>query len=360
MNMKNNIYSFSSVHTLRKKQMARIIKVLVPILLVVPMNAFAVEEVFVDFALLTADTPVENPIHNSSTLLGFSDLYPTNRGVSLSDSEKELVQLSLAIPQWNLIFNSSARQPSRILSSGILATTVDPSATENAGLEVLGTRIKFVEDNIHSWALIEPPYRIPRLASGSEADFSSRGLITNVDQIRSISLEAYGLNYPHRVSVLFEDVDGIVKERMLAGTLDFTGWNTLTWNNTQYVPSETESGADVVPVTDNGATSVEEIALSAEEIRLSNLGPVYPNRLPVVAFRGMRIWKDGSYLTGDFVGYFKEIRIDYDPLPGGSDDFDHEAIWNIVGDDMRRQTRIINAQKSSTVPYQIIQSNIKN
>jgi len=345
----------------------------VAMFVVVGVHSAAIEEVLIDFSLLVPNVPPESPIHESSTLLTYGDLYSTATGVSISDEERELVRSSLAIPQWRLTLNSSARDTSRILSSSIRVATVSDSASENAGEGVLGVRVNFAEGDTHSWALIEPAYRIPRvplhLITGRDVDFSQRVVINDVAQIRSISVEVYGLNYPHRLSVLYEDTDGRLREFFI-GTLDFTGWRTITWDSQYYVPAEVEVPVEVPPeVGEEGAEIDGALAAAADAdaeadattVALQRLEPLYPQTFNNIAFRGIRIWKNGSNLTGDFVGYIKEVRVDYDPQPTSVlADIDHEGLWGIISDGIRRQNRIRQLQAGPGAIYESIRSNANN
>ena len=349
--------------------MKNIVKVLLGIVMLLVLQGYvmAIEEVLIDFSLLTADTPSDNPLHNSDSLLVFEDLYPTTTGFSVSQRERDLVRASLAIPQWTFTFNSSARQPQRIRSSSIRPATVGQSSARHAGQEVLGLRLNFLEGDSHSWALIEPPYTIPRVPqqviSGNDVDFAQRGVIDNISDVRSISVEVYGLNYPHSMSVLFEDTDGAIKEYMI-GTLGFVGWRTLTWENPAFAAAE--SVAQPVAV-DGAVDGVAEATDGAVEVAAAEPAPAvdtqvqYPKVFSSIALRGIRIWKNGSAPVGDFVGYIKEIRVDYDPETIIVDsDFDNEGIWNILGEDARAQHRRRQIRERADKVYDIIQTNVNN
>lgn len=350
-------------------------KLLLAALLFVAVQSYviAVEEVLIDFSLLAPDTPVDNPVHDSVSLLGFKDLYPTATGISLSKEERDLVQVSLAIPEWKYIFNSSARRPSRIRASGLRAVVVAPQGSRYAGADVLGMRFDFQEGDANSWVLVEPPYTIPRVPqefiSGTAIDFSQRGVIANVAQIQSISAEVYGLNYPHRVSVLYADVDGTIKERFL-GYLDFEGWRTLTWENPHYVsPSVSVSNApEAAAVNADDATAAGQddttanVDTESQAENAVNKEPTYPSKFPSIALRGIRVWKNGSRLTGDFVGYLKEIRVNYDPISiiDGDGDFDNEQIWQVNTEKARDESRRRQIREAgSGRVYEIIINNTK-
>lgn len=321
------------------------VRILLAVLLLVVLQgyAMAIEEIMLDFSLLTPNVPSNNPIHDDASLLRFRDLYRTPTGISLSAEESNSVQLSLAIPHWTFSFNSSAASPLRVSSSDLRHVAVSNDATNFAGQNVLGMRFNFEAGDSFSWVLIQPPYIIPRvpqeLISGTAIDFSQRGVIENVRQVQSISVEVYGLNYPHRLSILFEDTDGVVKERFV-GYLEFSGWRTLTWENLSYTPPVLDSDGQTVEITDTRV--------------------LYPHNLSSVAFRGLRIWKNGSQPVGDFVGYVKEIRMNYDPLPTSEIDFDHERLWQVHKQEANNTDRRRHINQGPLKVYEIIDSNINN
>lgn len=298
------------------------------------------EAVLLDFALLIPDTPASNPIHESNTILQLNDLYPSSVGLGLSDADRNIFQISLAIPYWTFTFNSSFQNPNRINSSGLRISTANANATQYAGQQLLGMRLNFPEGDNHSSVLIQPPYKIPRmpqeLISGKSVSFSNgQGVIENVDQIETISVNIYGLNYPHQIAVLYEDVDGIIKEYIL-GDLRFRGWRTLTWNNPRYT-----------------------IRAEGEQI-VSDGAPAYPKSFPNIAFRGFRILKSGAHLTGDFVGYIKDFRVTYDSLPASSQsDFDDEREWNILTEQLRTEQQKELIQNGVLSIYETIKNSRK-
>jgi hypothetical protein len=89
------------------------------------------------------------------------------------------------------------------------------------------------------------------------------------------------------------------------GYLNFDGWKTLSWNNPQYI-------ADV----------------RNRELRVF---PLYPKSVPFVKFDGFIITRDAATEGGDFVTYFKDVKIQYDRavLDVGTD-IDDESVWGII------------------------------
>ena len=61
--------------------------------------------------------------------------------------------------------------------------------------------------------------------------------------------------------------------------------------------------------------------------------PLYPNSTPFVKFAGFRIDRDADRDGGDFIGYFKDVKIIYDKAVLDIDrDIDDETLWNIIRD----------------------------
>ena len=59
--------------------------------------------------------------------------------------------------------------------------------------------------------------------------------------------------------------------------------------------------------------------------------PLYPKTVPFVKFDGFIISRDAAADGGDFVAYFKDVKILYDKaVLDGSQDIDNESVWGIV------------------------------
>ena len=369
----------------------------------------AIEATLLDFARLAPDTPFDSPEDNAATLVGFGDIFNSSVGLSLSPQESEGLQFSLAIPKWQIEFNSSARRPPNIRTSDVRTAVVKDTSAQFAGSAVLGVRLVFPEGNVNASALIKPPYTIPRvdtvvLRDGSELDYDGVGRLRNVGTIRAISIDAYGLNYPHKVSVLLEEQDGVVRE-YIVGHLQFEGWKTITVENPKYVqvsgvqpepgaddaavvpaeegavaeddaavvPAEegavAEDDAAVVPAEEGAVAEDDAAVVPAEEGAVAEDSapersvvrappePLYPFNAPVVALRGIRIHKNAQHPSPDFIGYFKEIRLDYDERRTGLvDDIDNEDVWHILRDeqDVRKKQDYI--RNGSSVLYEALQA----
>ena len=307
--------------------------------------AIADEAMLIDFTLLSADISVNttdsegNPVNdqNRRTVMD----YATAAGASFTDNQKALMKTSLALANWEVKLNKSAQNPTSLAYSMVVAAPVrtekpnasgstDPVTVPFAGSDVMGVRVLFPEIKANSNARIIPPYIIPAYEAMVDVDDNGDfitdengnrvnnsgltttrfeggyGVVKNVGTIKSISVTTYGMKFPHGLYVLLEDTDG-VERRYFMGYLGFDGWKELVWNNPTYI-------SDV----------------RAREIRLY---PIYPRGLPFVKFTGFEITRDAAHEGGNFIGYFKDVKIIYDKATLTTErDIADEDLWHIVGD----------------------------
>jgi hypothetical protein len=295
-----------------------LILVAVVLLMVVPL--FAEEAVLIDFALLKADIvpDANNPdvlTHNRRTMMDFSQV----AGGSFTTEQKSVMKTSLAIAQWEVVLASSSKNVENMTRS---YTREAPSKQHGT---VLGVRVHFPVEPFNSWAMIKPPFEIPAFEpqatvnddgtiqgdggngiTGPSRFEENYGVVKNVGTIKSIAVNAYGLNFPHGLSTLIIDSTGTQKS-MFMGYLNYDGWGELVWNNPAYI----------------------------QEVRNRDLRlyPLYPDTTPFVKFAGLLVQRDAAKEGGDFVGYFKDVRIIYDKAVLDTDrDIDDEAIWQIIYD----------------------------
>jgi hypothetical protein len=188
----------------------------------------------------------------------------------------------------------------------------------------MGVRIVFPEWNSNAHAYVRPPFEIPAYeplasadengvrqeptdeekASGKTLFEDGYGVVKNVGTIKSISVTTMGMNYPEGLYVLLEDTDG-VERRYFMGYLGFDGWKELTWNNPQYITE-----------------------IRNREIRVY---PIYPRGLPFVKFTGFQITRDAAHIGGNYIGYFKDVKIIYDKALLTTDrDIADEDLWGII------------------------------
>jgi len=298
--------------------MKRII-ILVTIALFSAGMLFAEEAVLIDFSLLAADMRIpvtENdqetrPNQNRRTMMDFGQV----AGGTFTPNQRAMMRTSLAIENWDITFNSSAHTIHNITN------TFTREATSRQFGTVMGARIHFPLNPSFAKATIRPPFEIP--AYSPMVDVSDDGTITpaanggvggrfeqgfgvvrNVGTIRSVAVNVYGLNFPHGLNVILLDHMG--NERtVFMGHLNFDGWAELTWNNPQYI----------------------------FEVRNRDLRqfPLYPHSVPFVKFGGFRLDRDASHMGGDFIVYFRDVKIIFDRAVLDTDrDIDDEAVWGII------------------------------
>ena len=283
---------------------------------------FAKESTLIDFTLLDADTVADedgNPTENSRTVMDYS----VAAGATFTSDQKSLMKTSLALPNWEIELNSSAQNVQSVALSQVVAAPVKESASVPfAGSNVMGVRIVFPSWNSNSNARIVPPFEIQAYGPLADADENGErqeqtdeqkgkylfedgyGLIKNVGTIKSIAVTTMGMNHPEQLYVLLKDNDN-VERRYYMGSLLFDGWKTLVWNNPDYISE-----------------------VRTREIRVY---PIYPRGTPFVKFSGFQVTRDASNAGGDFIGYFKDVKVIYDLAVLVSDrDIDDEDLWGII------------------------------
>jgi len=308
------------------------------ILVVIAMLAgplFAEEAILIDFSELKADIHVRvsdndtgtTPNQNRHTMMDYAHV----AGGSFTTQQRAVMKTSLAIENWDVLLASSSRTMDNISLS---YTREAPSRQYGT---VMGVRVHFPIEAYNSWAIIKPPFEIPAFEpqatinddgaiqpSGDGITGPSRfeapagdngrvdktkpayGVIKNVGIIKSVAVNVYGLNFPHGLSTILIDNQG--NERtVFMGYLGFDGWGELIWNNPAYV----------------------------QEVRNRDLRlyPLYPTSTPFVKFGGFLIQRDASKAGGDFVAYFKDVRLIYDlAVMDQERDIEDEALWHIILD----------------------------
>ncbi len=284
--------------------------------------AMAEEAVLIDFALLNADI-VENAngkmTMNRRTVMDFS----TVAGASFTEEQKALMRTSLAIDSWEVVLNSSARNVNSVSVSRAKASPVSQNAKNFAGQTVLGVRVNFPSWNANANAVIRPSFDIPSYepmaqvaddgtvqpptdedkAAGISRFEGGYGVVKNVGVLKSIAVNTYGMNFPHGLYVLLRDQNN-EERRYFMGYLNFDGWKELVWQNPQYVSE-----------------------VRTREVRLY---PVYPTAFPYQTFTGFLVTRDAAHDGGDFVAYFKDVKVIFDKAVLNTvRDFADEDLWGI-------------------------------
>ena len=293
-------------------------------MLLVGGAAFAEESMLIDFTLLDADCVANENGDNTQNRHTVMD-YSVTAGATFTNDQKELMRTSLVLPDWEVTLNSSAKTVAALADSKVVAAPVKESAdVPFAGKNVMGVRIVFPSWNSNANAKIIPAFEIPAYEPLSDADDNGNrqeptdeqkasgktlfedgyGVVKNVGTIKSIQVTTMGMNHPHGLYVLLKDNDG-VERRYFMGYLGFDGWKELRWNNPQYLTE-----------------------IRTREIRVY---PIYPRGLPFVKFTGFQITRDAAQDGGDFIGYFKDVKIIYDKALLSSDrDIADEDLWGII------------------------------
>ena len=298
--------------------------------------AFAEQATLIDFTLLDADCvydeKADKNTQNSRTVMDYS----VSAGATYTEQQKELMKTSLVLPEWEVVLNSSAKSVTALADSTVVAAPVkDTADVPFAGKNVMGVRVVFPQWASNANARIVPPFDIPayepcaaadengnRQAEDKDEDKSAYntadnpsfegylfeggyGVVKNVGTIKSIQVATMGMNFPHGLYVRLADNDGI-ERRYFMGYLGFDGWKELKWNNPQYISE-----------------------IRNREIRVY---PIYPRGMPYVKFTGFEITRDAAHIGGDFIGYFKDVKIIYDKAILISDrDIADEDLWGIIG-----------------------------
>ncbi len=251
--------------------------------------------------------------------------YARTAGATFTDDQKALMKTSLAYSNWEVELNSSARNVKSIAVSQVVAAPVRAEAkVPFAGENVLGVRINFPASAVNSNAKIVPAFEIPAFepmaqvddngniqaptdeekASGKMRFEDGYGVVKNVGTVKAIQVNTMGMNFPHALYVLLKDSND-VERRYFMGYLNFDGWREITWNNPDYITE-----------------------IRAREIRIN---PIYPNALPHVKFAGFQVTRDAAHEGGDYIGYFKDVKVIFDKAVLTTErDIADEDLWGIV------------------------------
>ena len=301
--------------------MKRII-ILIAIAFVSAGMLMADEAILIDFSKLVSDIHVkvsedeqdDAPNQNRQTIMDYGQV----AGGSFTEDQKAAMKTSLAIKNWDVRFNSSSQTITNMVN------TFTREAPSKQWGTVMGVRVHYPLDPAYSKASVRPPFEIPAYEPQGEVDDEGNiqqnedsdgitgpsrfedgfGVVKNVGTIRSVAVNAYGLNFPHGLNVILIDSAGNEKVCFM-GYLNYDGWAELTWNNPQYI-----------------------MEVRNRDLRLY---PLYPTNMPFVKFGGFRLDRDADKIGGDFVAYFKDVKIIYDKAMLDTDrDINDEEIWGII------------------------------
>jgi hypothetical protein len=294
--------------------------ILVVIASVIGGMLYADEETLIDFTKLAADMEISTgradyqsttPNQNRQTMMEYGQAI----GSTYTADQRALMRTSLAIENWDIVFNSSAETIANVSNS----KTKEAESTQFG--TVMGVRVHYPLGPSYAKATIKPPFEIPAYEWGEVDDDgnvqrtnsyqdglsrfeSGYGVLKNVGTIRSVAVQVYGLNFPHGLNVILIDSQGNEKLCFM-GYLNFDGWAELTWNNPQYI-----------------------MEVRNRDLRLY---PLYPWNEPFIKFGGFRIDRDADAIGGDFITYFKEVKVIFDKANlDVTRDIDDEKTWEII------------------------------
>jgi hypothetical protein len=311
------LYKENSDHEVRRKELyMKRIFVLLAVVVISVGNAFAEKNILIDFTKLVAD--LDNG-ENRQTSMDYSE---TTQGNSFTPEQRAQLKTSLLLKNWLVTLASSSQSVTNNALSYVKEAT--SKGFFDAETPVMGVRIHFPVEPYNSWALIKPPFEIPaydfstveedgtitRPADTENQDFYAQsrfedgyGVLKNVGAIKSFSVRVYGLNFPHSLSIVYENDLGEQKTISM-GYLNFDGWQRLTWENPAYIQD-----------------------LRARTMRLY---PLYPLNSAYIKFVGFLVKRDAASLGGDFIAYFRDVEVIYDKaVQDTAPDIDDEATWRI-------------------------------
>jgi hypothetical protein len=320
--------------------MKKILFLVLAVSLIAMSSVVAIESTIIDFTTLNADILPDEagaPQQHRRTTMS----YGTAAGASFTNEQKALMKSSLALPNWEVVLNSSAKTAPAVSKSYVKVAPVKDADTvpeQVRGKNVMGVRIFFPDAPYNSNAIIKPPFDIPayeRLQARDDngdvqaqtdeerakritnfeqdsqaGDTAAFGVVKNVGTIKAIQVTVFGDQYPHVLYVILKDTDD-VEHRYYMGSLKFDGWKELKWNNPHYL-------------TD----------VRAREIRVY---PVYPRGIPFVKFVGFQVTRNAEMydprqsFASEFISYFKDVKLIYDRAILNTDrDIAEEDLWGIV------------------------------
>jgi hypothetical protein len=277
--------------------------ILVAIALLTVCAVFAEETVLIDFTKLAADSePNQDNVmtQNQRTVMDYSQA----AGATFTAEQRAVMRTSLAMGNWDVVLAPS----SRTIANQVNSYTLEAPSKKYG--PVMGVRVHFPVESFNSWARIQPPFEIPAFETLQNSAFTrfeeGFGVVKNVGVLKSVAVTVHGLNFPHSLTAILINADG-EEIPVFMGYLNFDGWGELRWDNPAYVTE-----------------------IRNRELRLF---PLYPKSTPFVKFGGFLVQKDASIEGGDFIAYFKDVKVIYDKAVLDTErDIENEGLWNIVQD----------------------------
>lgn len=225
-----------------------------------------------------------------------------------STEDIDRMAVNLKLHNWIVDLSESSRN---VVDNELSKARAATSASKGT---VLGVTAHFPMTPLNGSAFIHPPFDFPldygvknnnSLKDGRNNQYGM-GILHNVGPIKSVSIEVYGRNYPHGLSVVLErDTDKI--EEIFMGYLNFRGWRELKWENPNYIKDVRE--------------------------RRIQERPLYPHQIPFIRLKGLKVYRTSEMLGGYFIGYFKTVKVVHDldlTYLNDERDIDDENFWYII------------------------------
>jgi len=282
------------------------IKLIFLFVLIFGFQLFSKEEVLIDFNNL------------SGTEIDFSEFADA---MTITPEEKAAMKLDLGIKNWTVKINPSSLN---FLSRTKAMAVPVKNSIRFPNETLLGVRIYFPAHDFNAYAEIRPPFDIPSFyedpakPTGMGEMFLNKGVVRNVAVIKKISIQVLGNNYNYNITVrLKKDNDEI--QDVFLGYLNFLGWKTLTWVN----------------------SDAEE--QSRKKINKKDITPYYPSEYPFVKLDSIIIQRQGTEVSGNFVTMIKDIVVTYDEYMYESTRTEtfsmQEGNFNIYKEDLLEKSR---------------------
>ena len=331
-------------------------------------------EIWIDFGSLpsgylpTAGQPYTRqydpaPIQEGDeTVVDYSNVYDPSSGTfknmlpsRFSGEEYQQMRVSLALDRWQVKLSSSSNFLENRNSSQVLAYQIKETSSRFAGEQLMAVHFTLPTLRIHSEVRIVPEFSIPAYSLPIGADlqqeisqpasqrlgqFLGKGVLRNVGPIRSIIATVYGRRFPISLTLEADHTDLGPKSYPM-GSLQFSGWQDMIWNNANYI----------------------------EDVRKRSYTdqPDYPRGMASMTLSSIRLDRTNQAVdaaSSEFVFYIKEIRVVYDK--GVSETFDSEIddeqIWllNTVNSQIRSYNSARQSRANVVDQYVELQNRAQN
>ena len=189
---------------------------------------------------------------------------------------------SIAIENWEVQLSPNART---VRSMNLSETRVTPSRQWGT---VLGARMHFITEiaRLSGWARINPPFTIP----AHDSRFEGQGLLTTDRPIKDIHVTVYGHNFPLRFNLNLLNANNDTFTFNF-GYIYFDGWETLSLFRYKDL-----SESWLLDITEENRRTLANLNASLNSVRLQDF----------------TIIKDARISGGDYIVYFKDVKIIYE------------------------------------------------